>query len=62
MPPAAQPQTRTRPLLVLAICCMSLLIVGGSTGDRIGRAWVFQLGLVLFTLASLACSLAPGIG
>jgi EmrB/QacA subfamily drug resistance transporter len=96
--------TRTRPRLVLAICCMSLLIVGmdativnvalpsirhdlhasvsalqwtvasytvvlasllmlsGSTADRLGRARVFQLGLVLFTTASLACSLAPGIG
>ncbi len=93
----------TRPRLVLAICCMSLLIVGmdvtivnvalpsirrdlgaslsslqwttaaytvvlasllmlgGSTADRLGRARVFKFGLALFTLASLACSLAPGI-
>ncbi|HWG08387.1 MAG TPA: DHA2 family efflux MFS transporter permease subunit [Solirubrobacteraceae bacterium] len=96
--------TGTRPRLVLAICCMSLLIVGmdttivnvalpsirrdlgasvsslqwttaaytvvlasllmlgGSTGDRLGRARVFKFGLALFTAASLACSLAPGIG
>lgn len=92
-----------RPRLVLAICCMSLLIVGmdvtivnvalpsirrdfdasvgalqwttaaytvvlasllmlgGSTADRLGRARVFKSGLALFTLASLACSLAPSV-
>jgi EmrB/QacA subfamily drug resistance transporter len=99
----AEPAPRTRPRLVLAICCMSLLIVGmdttivnvalpsirhdlgasvsalqwttaaytvvlasllmlgGSTADRLGRARVFKFGLALFTAASLACSLAPGI-
>jgi EmrB/QacA subfamily drug resistance transporter len=93
-----------RPRLVLAICCMSLLIVGmdvtivnvalpsirrdldasvsslqwttagytvvlasllmlgGSTADRLGRARVFKFGLALFTIASLACGLAPGAG
>ena len=40
----------------------SLLMLGGSTGDRLGRARVFKFGLALFTAASLACSLAPGIG
>src|SRR4051794_12983794 len=101
---AADPATRTRPWLVLAICCMSLLIVGmdvtivnvalpsiqrdldapvsalqwttaaytvvlasllmlgGSLADRLGRARVFKFGLALFTAASLACSLAPGVG
>src|SRR4051812_32646498 len=100
----ADAAARTRPRLVLAICCMSLLIVGmdvtivnialpsirsdlgasvsslqwataaytvvlastlmlgGSIADRIGRVRVFQFGLAMFTLASLACSLAPGIG
>jgi EmrB/QacA subfamily drug resistance transporter len=102
--PPANERTQTRPRLVLAICCMSLLIVGmdttivnialpaiqsdlgasasalqwtiaaytvvlasllmlsGSMADRFGRARVFKIGLALFTAASLACSLAPGIG
>jgi EmrB/QacA subfamily drug resistance transporter len=93
-----------RPWLILAICCMSLLIVGtdstivnvalpairrdlhaslsglqwsvdaytlvigsllmasGSMADRFGRRRVFQIGLVLFTLGSLLCSVAPSIG
>ncbi|HTW01176.1 MAG TPA: MFS transporter [Streptosporangiaceae bacterium] len=96
--------TRRRRMLVLAICCMSLFIVGidvtivnvalpsiqrelhapvsglqwtldaytivvasflmlsGSTADRIGRRRTFQTGLALFTLGSLLCSLAPGLG
>ncbi len=95
---------RRRRVLVLVICCMSLLIVGldntivnvalpsiqrelhasvsglqwtidaytlvlasllmlaGSTGDRIGRRRTFQAGLVLFTLGSLLCSVAPNVG
>jgi EmrB/QacA subfamily drug resistance transporter len=40
----------------------SLLMLSGSVGDRIGRRRVFQIGLVLFTVGSLACSLAPGLG
>ncbi|MEU6093663.1 MFS transporter [Streptomyces sp. NPDC047079] len=92
-----------RRLLVLAICCMSLLIVSldntvlnvalpsmqrelrattsglqwtidaytlvlasllmlaGSTADRIGRKRVFMAGLVVFTAGSLLCSLAPNL-
>jgi EmrB/QacA subfamily drug resistance transporter len=44
--------------LVLA----SLLTLSGSTADRLGRRRVFQLGLLLFTLGSLLCSVAPGLG
>ncbi len=96
--------SRGRRMLILAICCMSLLIVGldvtivnialpsiqrdlhapvsglqwtidaytlvlasllmlsGSTADRVGRRRTFQTGLALFTLGSLLCSLAPGLG
>jgi EmrB/QacA subfamily drug resistance transporter len=96
--------SRRRRLLVLAVCCTSLFIVGidativnialpsiqrelhasvsglqwtvdaytivvasflmlsGSTADRVGRRRIFQAGLGLFTLGSLLCSLAPGLG
>jgi EmrB/QacA subfamily drug resistance transporter len=40
----------------------SLLMLSGSTGDRIGRRRTFQTGLTLFTLGSLMCSLAPSLG
>ncbi|GAA2156736.1 MFS transporter [Actinomadura napierensis] len=45
-------------LIVLA----SLLILAGSTADRIGRRRVFQTGLALFVLGSVLCSLAPSLG
>ncbi|MER5347654.1 MFS transporter [Streptomyces mirabilis] len=95
---------RRRAGLVLAVCCLSLLItaldttavnvalpavahdlhapvsglqwtvdgytlviaafmlLAGSTADRIGRRRVFQGGLALFAVGSLACSLAPTLG
>jgi EmrB/QacA subfamily drug resistance transporter len=95
--------SHSRRLVILAVCCMSLLIVGldttivnvalpairrelhssvsglqwtidaytlvlasllmlaGSTADRIGRRRVFQLGLVTFSLGSLLCGLAPSL-
>ncbi len=98
------PLTHRRRLLVLAICCLSLFIVGlditivnvalpslrtdldapvsglqwvidayslvlasllvlaGSTADRVGRRRIFQTGLALFTLGSLLCSIAPSLG
>ena len=44
--------------LVLA----SLLMLSGSTADRVGRRRTFQTGLAIFTVGSLLCSLAPGLG
>jgi EmrB/QacA subfamily drug resistance transporter len=44
--------------LVLA----SLLLLSGSTADRLGRRRTFQAGLLLFVIGSLMCSLAPGLG
>jgi EmrB/QacA subfamily drug resistance transporter len=39
----------------------SFLMASGSNGDRFGRRRVFQIGLTLFTLGSLLCSLAPNV-
>src|SRR5271156_4881592 len=39
----------------------SFLMASGSTADRFGRRRVFQTGLVLFTLGSLLCSVAPSV-
>jgi EmrB/QacA subfamily drug resistance transporter len=44
-----------------ALVVASLLILGGSTGDRLGRARIFKVGLTLFALGSLACSVAPTV-
>ncbi len=43
--------------LVLA----ALLMLAGSTADRIGRRRVFMAGLVVFAAGSLLCSLAPNL-
>lgn len=43
--------------LVLA----ALLMLSGSTADRLGRRRVFLVGLVVFAVGSLLCSLAPGL-
>jgi EmrB/QacA subfamily drug resistance transporter len=39
-----------------------LLILSGSTADRLGRRRTFQTGLAIFTVGSLLCSVAPGLG
>ncbi|MEV7236610.1 MFS transporter [Streptomyces sp. NPDC051020] len=43
-----------------ALAYGSGLILGGRLGDIHGRRRMFMLGMGLFTLASIACGLAPG--
>jgi EmrB/QacA subfamily drug resistance transporter len=45
-------------LLTLA----SLILVGGSLGDRLGRRRVFVIGVIWFTGASVLCAVAPSVG
>ncbi|MFF4572777.1 MFS transporter [Streptomyces sp. NPDC001410] len=40
----------------------AMLITGGRLGDLYGRRRIFSIGLALFTLASLACGIAPNMG
>jgi len=44
-------------LLTLA----SLILLGGSLGDRFGRRRIFVLGVVMFTVSSLLCAIAPNV-
>lgn len=44
--------------LTFAVC----LLPASAIGDRYGRRRVFAAGLVLFSLASAACALAPNVG
>src|SRR6195952_3006040 len=44
-------------LLMLA----SLILVGGSLGDKLGRKKIFMLGILIFIVVSAACGFAPGV-
>jgi EmrB/QacA subfamily drug resistance transporter len=44
-------------LLTLA----SLILLGGSLGDRFGRRRVFVIGVGVFTVSSLLCAIAPSV-
>lgn len=40
----------------------SLVLIGGSIGDRWGRVRVYRLGVAWFAGASLLCAVAPSVG
>src|SRR5580693_6835636 len=44
------------------LCMSALLLIGGAAADRFGRRKLFFIGIISFTLASIACGCAPGIG
>src|SRR5213592_1592131 len=44
-----------------ALFLAALLLLGGSLGDRFGRAKIFAVGVALFALASIWCGLAPSV-
>jgi len=44
-----------------ALFLAALILVGGSLGDRLGRRLVYSVGIIIFTLASLWCGLAPNV-
>jgi DHA2 family methylenomycin A resistance protein-like MFS transporter len=44
-----------------SIVFASLLLTGGAMGDRFGAKRLYEIGLALFTGASLLCSLAPSV-
>ena len=46
---------------IYTLMLASLLILSGAAGDRFGRRRTFQIGLTVFALGSLLCSLAPTI-
>ena len=39
----------------------ALMLVGGGLGDRVGRRFIFIIGIVVFTAASVACAVAPTV-
>ncbi len=44
-------------LLMLA----SLILIGGSLGDKLGRKKIFMAGILIFIAGSTACGLSPGV-
>ena len=44
-----------------ALFLAALLLIGGSLGDLYGRRKIFAVGVVLFSVASAWCGLAPDI-
>lgn len=58
----ARPNSLSWAVNAYALPLGALLLLGGGLGDRYGRRRVFNSGLLLFTLASIICSLAPSFG
>ena len=46
---------------IYTLALASLLLLSGAAGDRFGRRRTFQIGLTLFAVGSLLCSIAPNI-
>ncbi|MDT5018205.1 MAG: hypothetical protein QOD39_4365, partial [Mycobacterium sp.] len=46
---------------VYTLVLASLLLLSGAAGDRFGRRRIFQIGLTVFAVGSLLCSLSPNI-
>jgi EmrB/QacA subfamily drug resistance transporter len=49
-------------VVAYALTFASLMITGGKLADMFGRRKIFMTGLVIFTLASLACGLSSSLG
>lgn len=47
---------------VYTVVIASFLMLAGAMADRFGRRRVFRIGLALFSVGSLVCSLAPSVG
>jgi EmrB/QacA subfamily drug resistance transporter len=45
-----------------ALFLSALILIGGALGDLYGRRRMFEIGIVIFALSSLACALAGSIG
>ena len=57
--PAARPSSLSWVLNAYAIVFAACLVPAGRLADLLGRRRTFQLGLIVFAIASAACALAP---
>lgn len=58
----SSPSTLSWVLNAYTLTFGALLIPAGRLADRIGRRRVFLIGVVVFTVGSMACGLAPSLG
>lgn len=59
---AAGPSTVSWVLNAYTLAFAALLIPAGRLADRIGRRKMFLVGVVVFTIGSMLCGLAPTVG